>query len=499
LIALVLATRPATALDPHTKITDLVHTKWSGGDIPFSEVRDLAQTKDGTLWLATRQGLFHFDGVRFTRLEALSRTEIRRILATRDGSLWVVFGSGRVSRLCGGNITTFSLQELPQTNALAEDRDGSLVAATANGGLARLRDGRWHETAREFDPAVANPGYRPHVERYGALGGIPGVIELKAGSRDRLWVATSEGLEHLNLDPHASRNPLPPPVQIQTVTADGKTMAASQRIALPKLTHNLQIDYSAFSLTIPERAQFRYKLEGVDKDWQETARRQVCYTDLALKKYRLLVKACNNNGVWNEERAALDFSGDPAYYRTRWFQAACVAAFLPLFWGLYRLRLRQIARQFNARLEERSQNVSSDTTTIRVLAADDHTLLREGIAALVNAQTDMELVAHASTGREAIEQFRMPQPDITSSDLIRLSRRPGLLLCLCLVGGGAASVCADDHAAAHNAGSKVRINPQAVRLPIVDAVDNRFVRLSTAQGVSQIKVDQIVQDDDGFM
>jgi ligand-binding sensor domain-containing protein len=45
----------------------------------------------------------------------------------------------------------------------------------------------------------------------------------------------------------------------------------------------------------------------------------------------------------------------------------------------------------------------------------------------------------------------------------------------------------------------VRINPQAVRLPIVDAMDNRFVRLSTTQGVSQIKVDQIVQDDDGFM
>ena len=72
-------------------------------------------------------------------------------------------------------------------------------------------------------------------------------------------------------------------------------------------------------------------------------------------------------------------------------------------------------------------------------------------------------------------------------------------MCLCLVGGGVARICADDHAAAHNAGTKVRINPQAVRLPIVDAVDNRFVRLTTVQGVSQLKVDQIVQDDDGLM
>jgi DNA-binding NarL/FixJ family response regulator len=61
--------------------------------------------------------------------------------------------------------------------------------------------------------------------------------------------------------------------------------------------------------------------------------------------------------------------------------------------------------------------VSSDTKTIRVLAADDHAIVRQGIASLVNAEPDMELVAQASTGREAIEQFRLHQPDITLMDL----------------------------------------------------------------------------------
>ncbi len=61
--------------------------------------------------------------------------------------------------------------------------------------------------------------------------------------------------------------------------------------------------------------------------------------------------------------------------------------------------------------------MSSDAKTIRVLAADDHALLREGIASLVNDEPDMELVAHASTGRGAIEQFRLHQPDIALMDL----------------------------------------------------------------------------------
>ena len=54
---------------------------------------------------------------------------------------------------------------------------------------------------------------------------------------------------------------------------------------------------------------------------------------------------------------------------------------------------------------------------IRVLAVDDHPLLRDGISVLIGNQTDMELVAEASTGREALEQFRKHCPDVTLMDL----------------------------------------------------------------------------------
>jgi DNA-binding NarL/FixJ family response regulator len=66
--------------------------------------------------------------------------------------------------------------------------------------------------------------------------------------------------------------------------------------------------------------------------------------------------------------------------------------------------------------------MSSVPGMIRILAVDDHALLRKGIAATINAEPDMKLVAEASNGEEAIEKFRVHRPDVTLMDL----QMPGL-------------------------------------------------------------------------
>jgi DNA-binding NarL/FixJ family response regulator len=64
-----------------------------------------------------------------------------------------------------------------------------------------------------------------------------------------------------------------------------------------------------------------------------------------------------------------------------------------------------------------SPKITTSPGQIRVLSVDDHVLIREGIAALIANQKDMQLVAEASTGYEAIEQFRLQRPDVTLMDL----------------------------------------------------------------------------------
>ena len=66
--------------------------------------------------------------------------------------------------------------------------------------------------------------------------------------------------------------------------------------------------------------------------------------------------------------------------------------------------------------------MSSVPGMVRILSVDDHSLLRKGIAAVINAEPDMKLVAEASNGEEAIEKFRAHRPDITLMDI----QMPGL-------------------------------------------------------------------------
>ena len=68
-------------------------------------------------------------------------------------------------------------------------------------------------------------------------------------------------------------------------------------------------------------------------------------------------------------------------------------------------------------VRERNKIMSTDPSLIRILAVDDHPMLREGIASLVATQSDMKLVGEASNGREALEEFRKHRPDLTLMDL----------------------------------------------------------------------------------
>ncbi|WP_433970044.1 ATP-binding protein [Tunturiibacter gelidiferens] len=161
----------------------------------------------------------------------------------------------------------------------------------------------------------------------------------------RLWFANGTVAQMIDPD-RLFRNSIPPPVHIEAVIADRKSYPSQDGLRLPALTRDIEIDYTALSFVVPQKVQFRYKLEDYDRDWQDPqTRRQAFYSNLPPGNYRFHVMASNNSGVWNEAGAELDFYIAPAYYQTTWFRLLCVAAFLAFLWGLHQLRVQQLRRE----------------------------------------------------------------------------------------------------------------------------------------------------------
>jgi signal transduction histidine kinase len=157
------------------------------------------------------------------------------------------------------------------------------------------------------------------------------------------------------IDPgHLSGNAMPPPVHVEGVVADRKNYPLGKDLRLPPLTRDLEIDYTALSFVVPQKVRFRYRLEGRDTSWQEPGtRRQAFYSDLRPGTYRFRVIACNNDGVWNEAGATLDFSVAAAWYQTNRFRALCFMCGGFIICFMYRLRVLRISRALSAHFDER--------------------------------------------------------------------------------------------------------------------------------------------------
>ena len=314
----------------------------------------------GGLWLGFLGGgiVWFSDGhVRssYSATDGLGERSINDLRFDSEGALWIA-SEGGVSRLKNGRIATLtSMSGLPcdAVQWTMED-DAQSVWLMMPCGLVRVARSEldtWASAPNKTHRTIHTTVF-DNSDGLRSLAVVGDYTPRAAKSSDgKLWFSIPDGISVV--DPrHLQFNKLLPPVHVEQVIADRKEYwenlsgDAPSNLRLPPLVRELEIDYAALSMVAPEKVLFRYKLEGWDQDWQSVGtRRQAFYTNLPPGKYRFHVIACNNDGVWNEEGARLDFVIAPAWYQTTWFRLLYVAAFLAFLWGLYRLRVQQLRRE----------------------------------------------------------------------------------------------------------------------------------------------------------
>jgi signal transduction histidine kinase/ligand-binding sensor domain-containing protein len=315
----------------------------------------IAFTNQGSGHSGTRGELVRWDGTVYQKYSFTdSHFDISvGTMAARGDHVWLA-GTGGIVLFTRGNfyLMQFTDPKLPgRVSGIVETEKGELWV---NGFT-----GVTHVSAAELARWIQKPTSKVIGEHLDAFDGLPGlsaerfpepsVVEASDG---RMWFATMKGIAWLDEAALARiRNPIQPPVFVTDIIANGKAYSGNSALTLPKHTQNLEIDYTALSLAVPERVLFRYRLDGVDKDWQEPGpRRQAFYTNLPPGHYRFHVIACNNDGVWNEADEAFEFVIPPTFGQSSLFKVLCLTALGSFLLLAYRLRVSHVTRQLRARM-----------------------------------------------------------------------------------------------------------------------------------------------------
>ena len=372
-----------------TALADPLHTA----------IFSLATDGDGALWASMgRRGLYTLRDGRWSAhggVAGLAGFAVTAMTAGPRGSMWFGSTDDQFALLERGNVRKFSRADGLRTGtvlAILPVADGAWIggenglawfdgqrfaSVTGHGGepftgitgLVFARDGTlWMNGGAglsaiapdELRRAVADPAHRVRFARLdyrdGLIGTASSITPLPSAIRasdGTLWFSTMASV--FAFDPaRLPRNALVPPVYVTALKAGGRAWPARQGVRLPPHTSALEIDFTALSYRSAERMGFRYQLEGVDQSWQEAeGRRAAHYTNLAPSRYRFRVIASNDDGVWNEEGAALSFEIAPSLTQTLWFRLLCVGGAAAALWLLHRMRLRRVARGLAARMTER--------------------------------------------------------------------------------------------------------------------------------------------------
>ena len=321
--------------------------------LPSNTVASILQTREGTVWFGTPNGLSAFSRGAwrtYVMKDGLPSSDINALFEDHAGVLWIgtargiaVFQDGQL-RLAGDAAVALGGSVL----GFAEDRRGSLWLSTVDRVLRVDRERLLHGALQDGD-----------VREYGVADGLHGVEAVKrhgivaADGEGQIWFGLMHGLAVA--DPaRADRRSPPALTTIEQITADGVALDSHNLVRLPSSRRRLAFTYQGLSLAVPERVRYRYRLDGFDTAWNgPVSERQAVYTNLAPGPYRFRVVASNGDGVWSEAEASMRFEIQPMFWQTAWFRVSGLFVAGLSAWGIYRLRVRQVARRLSVRFEER--------------------------------------------------------------------------------------------------------------------------------------------------
>lgn len=394
------------------------------------DIQVIHQMRDGSMMLGTPKGIYLLAGANshwLTTHDGLASDDARAIFEDSRGDTWIG-GYGGLTRIHNGVMTRWTeAQGLPSNNVdtVMEDSTGDIWVGTYDGGIGWLRNGRWvrfnknsglydngalqiledakgrfwissnrgiYRVSRKQLSDVAD-GHEARVDSV-AYGSADGMLSAEcnggfwpAGAKDAhglLWFPTQKGVAIV--DPESIPvDREPPRIVIESASVEHTPQNVLNKVVLHPGQTNLEVQYTALSYSKPEQISFRYKLDGVDHNWQEVGhRRTAYYTLLPPGNYVFRVSARNSDGVASVRDSTMLVTVIPAFYRRSWFAALILLAVLSVIWGIWHHRIGHLKKDRAAQQAFSRELIASQENERRRIAAELHDSLGQRLIIINN-------------------------------------------------------------------------------------------------------------------
>jgi ligand-binding sensor domain-containing protein/serine phosphatase RsbU (regulator of sigma subunit) len=360
-------------------------------------VISLFEDRKGMIWIGTESGWLNkfdpgtgeFIGYRHDPDDpnSISHNTVISIFEDRSGTLWFGTGGGGLNKLVRATtdpdtsndnnvasvkFTRYTTEDgLPNNTiyGLLEDDEGNIWISTGIG------ISRFNPVTEEFknysilenllqDDEFHGPTVLKCISGEMYFGGINGFVKFSPGVINTI-----------------KDNSFIPPVVITKFSLFNKSVSTGENSPLEyaisetgkiELKYNqnfLSFEFSALSYTDPERNQYKYKMEGLDKDWVYSGTRRFAeYRNVKPGKYVFRVQGSNNDGKWNEKGTSLAIIISPPWWKTKLAFVFYILAFISVIYGYIKFRERKLKKDkkiLEKKVRERTEEIVKQKNEIQ--------------------------------------------------------------------------------------------------------------------------------------
>jgi len=331
------------------KIIDNKIQYWQHAGNIKDHVFDIKKTADGSIWFATESGLLHFKSNKLSHYgknNGFTNKRVRAIAQDRNGVLWFATNEG---------IYTFFKNKFQRINFLNGKVDAvfSIACDSKNNIWAGLANGVLKIPADTLKNNILFFGAED-----GFLGKECNNNAIFVDANDEVWIGTKRGLtifRQYNFNPEV----IIPSLQINSVklfhndvdwqfyTSSFSANGLPLDLELPFQQNHITFIFKAVSLKNSEKLNYRYKLEGYDKDWIYTKEASAVYSSLEPGSYEFIVQVSLDGVNWSSPANVFEFSITPPFWQSSWFYLLCVLIVLSWIYSYYRIQQsnKKLSRQ----------------------------------------------------------------------------------------------------------------------------------------------------------